>query len=167
MTIKKAKIVRIICKVIIFCLVLSLLSCISVRIRPGKIGKGFVSVSFFEKIKLMGVDRIVLCDEGKNVEITNLFLVKRVVWSCDVATHPLTKTTAMGAKAGTINLYNGDKLVRSMRFEWNGWVELYESDATHILYAVNLIDGSYHEDVGYVKLSLRLITRLRTIFDKA
>ena len=156
----RKKIKRIVCIVLIACIVLPVLVCVSVRVNVlGGAGE-CISIAFFEKINLSKVDKIVLVVYGKDrVEIDDFFTVKRTVWQLDVAEYTGIKVPP----EGIMELYDGDRLVRSMTFCWDGRIEVYEADDTHILIEPDGTRGK----VGVAKISRSVMDKLMQIMEEA
>lgn len=121
-----------------------------------------VSVAFFEKWKMWSIDRIVIeTDTGKEVEITDSVMVDKIIDETAIATHGIS--SKHGHYERWIYLYDGDELVRSMKWSTcDDMVELYEEDACHWLFAV---EGE--GNIGRVYLSEELVDKLEQLIDKA
>lgn len=156
---------RIIIAITIVAVLIFLFSTVSIRntfFSPG--ADECISVAFFEKTKMWGVDRIVIEDDwgddyGNHVEITDTELVDRIVKETAVATHSTSAKRVFGEY--WIHLYNGDRLIRSMQWDGGDYVEVYEADALHWLFTP--IGGS--NEVGIIKLPTDLKFELRALVD--
>lgn len=153
----RTKVIRVICITIIICIVLPLITCVSVGIKWTGMYDDCISVTFFENHHVLTVDKMVLRSVGEpDIEITDLFLVKRVT----AATTTANRGPLKCPRIAWIELYNGDKLIRSMRWSPSKQiVEVCEApDNTHIL-----ITQTDCETGGFVKLSPALGNKLEGI----
>ena len=95
------------------------------------VGGGCISV-VFDKHFVCGADRIVVYEGDQVITITEKSTVRRIASEFVVA----NRTDLCGYYSDRrIEIYNGDKLVRSIR--WNACCELaeiYEADAAHWLF---------------------------------
>lgn len=117
-----------------------------------------LSISLFGKLELKSVDKAVLSENGKEFIITDAELIDQIVTETRVATH----AGFCYDRYRRIDLYNGDKLIRSM--EWAqccDTVKVYEPDLTHWL--IVPLGGTANE--GYVELSDELVDQLGALID--
>ena len=115
-----------------------------------------ISVSLFGSLELRNIDKVVIASNGKEWTITDSNLIKQICNETRVA----ERVNLCTESSKRIDLYSGDRLVRSMK--WSGCcntVEVYESGMTHWLIAPL---GSKVEG-GYVELSDGLIAQLNAI----
>ena len=115
-----------------------------------------ISVSLFGRFELRNIDKVVIASNGKEWTITDSNLIKQICNETRVA----ERVNLCTESSKRIDLYSGDRLVRSMK--WSGCcntVEVYESGVTHWLIAPL---GSKVEG-GYVELSDGLIAQLNAI----
>ena len=119
-----------------------------------------ISIAFFEKQRLWGVDKIIIeSEDGNVIEITEKQLISDILDETAVATHA---SSPHGNYERSIYLYNGDKLVRSMK--WTACcdtIEVYRADACHWF----ITPGGGTADVGFVYLSEELITKIDTLLE--
>ena len=106
-----------------------------------------------DKIAMQTVDQVVITTEDKTVTITDRDFIKKLVQETKVATNG-----PFGCYfGGTIDLYNGDQLVRSMK--WStccpNTVQVYSSSFLHWCFSV---EG--FEEYGVVFLSDELLEEL-------
>lgn len=123
-----------------------------------RVGNGCISFSMFGKLELKNVDRAVLSANGKEITITDESLLDEIVSETRVADEVRT----CGSFNKQIDLYSGDKLIRSMKWaECCDSVKVYEPDLTHWLISLD-----EYADAGYVELSKDLVTKLNKLIDK-
>ena len=114
-----------------------------------------INVAVFGKLELRNVDRVVITKNGAEITVTDSTLIDQIVSETTVATHGRIHD----ANDGTIRLYRGDKLLRSM-----GWstccdlVQVYEADLTHWVIALPEIN-----DAGFVQLSADLVEEINRL----
>ena len=114
-----------------------------------------INVAVFGKLELRNVDRVVITKNGAEITVTDSTLIDQIVSETTVATHGRIHD----ANDGTIRLYRGDKLLRSM-----GWstccdlVQVYEADLTHWVIAQPEIN-----DAGFVQLSADLVEEINRL----
>ena len=106
-----------------------------------------------DKIAMQTVDKVVITTEDKTITITDQELIKKLVKETKVATNG-----PFGCYfGGTIDLYNGDQLVRSMK--WStccpNTVQVYSSSFLHWCFSVEGI-----EEYGTVFLSDEVLAEL-------
>ena len=141
----------------IFVVLILLISIVSVRFSFDKKAGMGLSVAFFEKWKMLSVDRIVIeTDAGKQIEITDSAIINKILDETTIATHGTSKH---GHYERWIYLYNGDNLVRTMKWSTCGdMVELYDADAFHWLFPT---EGT--AEVGLVYLTEDLVDTLEAL----
>ena len=157
--IKRSNIIALyICFVLLGSFLIFLITCVSFRQTLGVGGAGeCISIAFFEKQKMRSVDKVVLRVDDKIVNITDAELVGKIVKDTTVA----TRTGIQFVGEGYIDLYNGDKLVRSMLWRISTKeVKVYKEDATHWL--IVSFDGE-----GFVCLSDELADKLNALLEEA
>ena len=154
---------RIIIAITIFVVLIFLFSTVSIRNTyfAGEHGE-CLSIAFFEKPKMWGVDRVVIEDNwgyyyGDCVEIAASELVNQIVKETTVASYATSEKAIYPEYR--IHLYNGDKLIRSMKWDGADYVEVYEADELHWLFTPK---GGVAE-VGMVKLSTNLKLELKAL----
>ncbi|MBQ3215797.1 MAG: hypothetical protein IJB11_06750 [Oscillospiraceae bacterium] len=148
--------------IIIGLVVLLVLVCtVSVRCTyfSGDVGE-CLSIAFFEKQKLSGIDRVVIEDfTGKKVETTNKDFISRL---CDKTTVATRSSAPHGGYDKWIYMYRGEELVRTMKWaDCCNHLEIYEGDALHWLFTP--AGGS--SEVGYVQLPKDLIADMNALFE--
>lgn len=154
---KGIKAIRVTCIAIIMSIVLLLVTCVSVGISWFGAYDDCISITLFEKQHVLTVDKMILrCVGEPDVVVDNPFLAKRVT----AATTTANRGPLKCPKSAWIELYSGDKLIRSMRWSPSKQiVEVCEApDNTHIL-----ITPSGGESKGFVKLSPSLGSKLEEI----
>lgn len=93
-------------------------------------GDGIISFSIFGKLELRGVDKMVICVGEQQFAVTDRALLDQVIGETAVATHGDLRCP--GTIDRRIDLYRGEKLVRSM--EWSTCTDavfVFEEDLTH------------------------------------
>ena len=114
-----------------------------------------INVAVFGKLELRNVDRVVITKDGAEITVTDSTLIDQIVSETTVATHGRIHD----ANDGTIRLYRGEKLLRSM-----GWsaccdlVQVYDADLTHWVIAHPEIN-----DAGFVQLSTELVEEINRL----
>ena len=117
-----------------------------------------INVAVFGKWELKNVDRVVVSRHGAQTTITDQTLIDQIVSETTVATHG----NIHDANDGKIELYCGDKLLRSM-----GWstccdlVQVYKADLTHWVIAHPEIN-----DAGFVQLSADLVEEINYLLSE-
>lgn len=115
---------------------------------------GAISLSF-DKAKMRSVNRAVISNGEKTVEITDPALIQSLVQETMVATH-----TGLGcSRDRTIELYSGNTLVRSMI--WStccGHVLVYTADIRHWI-----VPTLSSENAGFAFLSASLEAQLNEL----
>ena len=142
-------------------LVVAFLCCglASCNLLSGDVGK-CLAISPFGKLELLGVDKAVVTVDGEAVTVTDPALLERIVDATKVATHANVCDDSM--KDRTIELYRGDRLVRSMKWsDCAGMLRVYEADLTHWIFQEV---GAGYRQTGYVELSDELIRELDGLF---
>ena len=121
-----------------------------------------LSITVFDKWKLDDVDRVVIDKRDRRIEITGKDLIDDIIGETAIATH------AVGDIHGdeyTIELYIGDKLLRSMPWAveccGGNIVTVYEEDLTH--WFCNRGIGVDDAEWGYVYLSRELVDTLMAL----
>lgn len=115
-----------------------------------------ISVSLFGRFELQTVDKVVIASNGKEWTITDSNLIEQICNETRVA----ERINLCTESSKRIDLYSGDRLVRSMK--WSGCcdtVEVYEPSITHWLIAP-LGDKA---EGGYVELSDDLRAQLNAV----
>lgn len=157
---KKKWIALCLCLVLLSGFAIFLFTSVSCRITPKGVGK-CISISFFDKQKLKNVDKVVLVKDfgetKKVATITDEEFIRQILEETAVATH-----ANFGCTKGDmwrIDLYDGDKLVRSMHVSqcYGLHVNVYDSDATHWLIAPEF---RFTDNKGWVQLSDELYNKL-------
>ena len=140
---------------------LFILLCSSFRCTLFGSGTGeCMSLSIGGKFELRNVDRAIISANGKVYTLTDVDLLEQLVSETRFATH----VNLCSSPYRRIDLYCGDKLIRSM--EWSDCcdtVKVYETDLTHWLIAPlgTKVEG------GYVKLSKELVNQLSALMDES
>lgn len=149
-------------RLLVILLVLCILSiCIVLLIQNVSFGKGSgahaaMSVAL-DKKSINSVDRVVIINATNEIEINDPTVIARIIEDTIVATH--TKVTCPIDRQ--INLYCGDKLIRSM-----GWsrccdtVNVYDTDIQHWVVSIEGL-----EEGGSIYLSPDLVDTLNTYID--
>lgn len=115
-----------------------------------------LAISPFGKLEIMGIDKAVITVDGETVTVTDTELLNRIVDETKVATEAVS--CDHGLKDRTIDLYRGDKLVRSMKwYDCQDLVRVYDADLTHWIF-------SPATEAGYVELSKELVKDLEALF---
>lgn len=139
--------------VVELCVVIGLLVvgiCSLFRFDPGDC----LSVSLFGKFELRNIDKVILASNGKEWTITDPDLIEQICDETRIADH----VNPCSESSKRIDLYSGDRLVRSM--VWAACcdtVEVYEPSITHWLF------GGLDTESGYVVLSDKLVVQLNAI----
>lgn len=154
---RRTKVTRVICITIFVCIGLLLISCVSIRIWWTGGYDDCISITLFEKQHILTADKMILrCAGQPDIVVDNCFLVKRVT----AATTTANRGHLKAPQIATIEIYNGDKLIRSMY--WSPAKQLVQvcdaPDSTHIL-----ITQPGCESIGFVKLSSSLGPKLQEI----
>lgn len=142
---------------LVLALFFSIFSCVRSNISSNQYGK-CVSISLFGKMELKDIDKAIIYENNEAFTITDTDLIDQIVSETKVATH----ADVCYSTQKRIELYRGDKIVRSM-----GWadccntVKVYESDLTHWL--IPELGGT--ADAGYIVLSDDLVGKLNAVFD--
>lgn len=130
---KKMKWLIVICSICVICVVLLLLllsAHVAVSINPFDSG-GCVSVAF-DKSLMMKADKVLIRDGEKQYEITDPEVIRKIVSETKVATN----TDLCAANTDRwIDVYCGDDLVRSMRWEKDhDSIIVYNKDSRHWIF---------------------------------
>lgn len=144
-------------KLLVILLVLCISSiCMVLLMQNVSFGKGsdaYAAMSVaFDKKSIHSVDRIIIINGTTEIEVDDPMVISQVIEETTVATH-MKVTCPIGRQ---INLYCGDKLIRSM-----GWsrccdtVNVYDTDITHWVVSVEGL-----EEGGSVYLSPGLVDTL-------
>ena len=145
-----------ICLSVVAVLLLLLIAFVDVQMQFSGAGE-CISVAFFEKQKMAKADKIVISAEGKEIIITDTGLIRELVDQTTVATH-----ANLGCgKNRQIDVYNGNKLIRSMK--WGTCcdaVKVYETDIFHWLLSPTDLEGINGRNSGWVFLSNELVNKL-------
>ncbi|MBQ7858152.1 MAG: hypothetical protein IJ351_05930 [Oscillospiraceae bacterium] len=144
-------------------LVLYLLFCPVVKTSIFEVSMGeCVSIAPFGRLELLGIDKAVITVRGETTTAADPELLRELVSETRVATHVRSSCGGPGHcddPKGKLELYRGDKLVRSMAWDLCcDAVHVYEADATHWL-----IPWWCKYYGGYVYLSEDLADRLTTL----
>ena len=124
---------------------------------PGKC----VSIAPFGRLEILGIDKAVITVGDEAVTVTDPELLSRIVDETKVATLSYT-CTSCNVKDRTIDLYRGDKLVRSMKwYDCQDGVRVYDADLTHWIFPEL---GAGMPEGGYVELSQDLVGALKALF---
>lgn len=115
-----------------------------------------ISGSLFGRFELRNIDKVIIAANGKEWTITDSNLVKQI---CD-ETRVADRVNLCTESSKRIDLYSGDRLVRSMK--WSvccNTVEVYEPGISHWLIAPlgTKVEG------GYVELSEELLAQLNAV----
>lgn len=135
------------------CIVLALLVvgiCSLFRLSPGEC----ISVSLFGRFELRNIDRVVITSNGNEWTITNPDFIEQLCDETRIAEH----VNLCMHDSKTIDLYAGNRLVRSMK--WGPCcdaVEVYKPGISHWLI------GGFGIDSGCVYLSDELLAQLNAI----
>lgn len=161
-TLKRCIVITLLISILLF-----FLTCVSVHIKCTGMWDDCISVAFFEKQKMDKVDRIILRKFSKeSIEITDLSIVKEIASETTISTHANQKMPA----DASIELYSGDRLIRSMQWSIDlGLVQVCEKpDATHWLITRKIFSfQDQSENEGFVFLSEELGGYLRTLAREA
>ena len=142
---------------VLICVCCGLASANLIHGGPGKC----VSIAPFGKLEVMGIDKAVITVGGVSVTVTDANLLSRIVDETKVATHSYT-CTHDNMKDRCIDLYRGDKLVRSMKwYECQDAVRVYDVDLTHWIFPEL---GAGVAEAGYAELSRELVKELNGLF---
>lgn len=139
------------------------------RYRGTRRGGACTSVVLFGKLEMKDVDKVVISSDSKSLTITDPELVDQIVEKTKVADYGFSiGCGCCEIKDRRIELYRGDRLVRSMDWYESDIVKVYERDLTHWVFFVR-DDGHVYIDqyAGYVLLSQELEERLDALFDAA
>ena len=115
-----------------------------------------MSVSLFGRFELQNIDKAIVAADGKKWTITDSNLIEQICNETRVA----DRVNLCTDSSKRIDLYSGDRLVRSMK--WSGCcntVEVYKAGITHWLIAPL---GAKVEG-GYVELSDDLMAQLNAV----
>lgn len=137
------------------------------RYRGSRPGGACNSVVWFGKLEIEGVDKVVISSDTKSVTITEQELVDQIVEETEVADYGFSVGCGCcEIKDRRIELYSGDRLIRSMDWFEDNIVKVYETDLTHWVFFVR-DDGFVHrgEYAGYVRLSQELEDQLDALFN--
>lgn len=137
------------------------------RIRGNRPGGACTSVVLFGKLEMKDVDKVIISSDSQSITITDQALVDQIVDETKVADYGFSVGCGCcEIKDRQIELYSGDRLVRSMRWYEDNIVKVYETDLTHWVFFVR-DDGFAHRDEydGYVRLSQELEDHLDALFD--
>lgn len=135
------------------CIVLVLLVvgiCSLFRLNSGEC----LSVSLFGRFELRNIDKVILVSNEKEWTITDSDLIEQICNETRIADH----VNPCSERSKRIDLYSGDRLVRSM--VWAACcdtVEVYEPGITHWLF------GGLGTKSGYVELSDELLVQLNAV----
>ena len=154
---KKMKLAKIELFILLGLLLVAACSLFRFNYFDGNAGECF-SVSLFGRLELRNIDKVVIVSDGKEWTITDPNLIGQICSETRVA----ERVDLCTESSKQINLYSGDRLVRSMK--WSGCcgtVEVYEPGITHWLIAPL---GSKVEG-GYVELSDELLVQLNAIME--
>ena len=122
-----------------------------------KVTNECVSISLFGKWELKNVDCAVITIDGEKVTVTDENLLDELVSETRVA----DRVSACGESSRQIDLYSGDKLVRSMKWDaCCNTVKVYEPGLTHWL-----ISFKQSVNAGYVQISNELASQLEALFN--
>ena len=115
-----------------------------------------VSISLFGRFELRNIDKVIVASNGKEWTITDSDLIEQICNETRVAERagPCTE------RSKRIDLYSGDKLIRSMN--WSACCEcvtVYNRDLTHWIFSPPGGSGK----TGYVELSDELMARLNEV----
>lgn len=171
----KKKVVTISAIVLIAVLVIAFVIAISCNVMVGKPEKtsngiyyrtGCTSVALFGKMEIAGVDKVVISSAEKSMTITDTDLVNRIVGRTKVATWAYnTGCGCCELRDWTIDLYCGDKLMRSMEWLEDDVVKVYDPDLTHWVFPV---ERQQERSIGgYALLSEELEAELVKMFVNA
>lgn len=119
-----------------------------------------LSISLVGKLELRNVEKAVITYNGQMATITDSELLSQLVEETQTANY----VHRCNGKTGTIDLYRGDKLVRSM--SWSGCcdaVRVYKADVTHWLFSYSL-GGEFR--YGYVYLSDDTANQLHKLIEE-
>lgn len=143
--------------------VLFLVTCSMMRTSIFEVARGeCISISLFGKMELRDIDRVVIIGYAEQVTITDQELIKQITDETRIATYVRSnccKPAYCSDPHRRIELYRGEKLVRSM--EWDPCcdsVHVYERDLTHWL-----IPWWCDYEGGYVSLSHELVEQLNAL----
>ena len=139
---------------ILFAVVLVVILQANVAVDNSGGGGGCVSV-VFDKASVMGADRIVFRENGREITVTDAEIVSRIAAEFVVA----NKTALCDHTDMQIDLYNGDALVR--RVFWNescALATIYDADATHWVIP-------FEGKTGQVELSREFIELIRQVME--
>ena len=142
---------------IFLCIVSFILICVCFGRMSFTPGSKFIALSPFGRLELLGVDRAVVTVDGESVTVTDAQLLGRIVDETTVAT-VADICDGCCLKDRTIDLYRGDKLVRSMKWiDGHDNVLVYKADLTHWMFPPSA-------KAGRVILSKELVSALEALF---
>ena len=139
--------------VIELCIVLALLVvgiCSLFRFSPGEC----ICVSLFGRFELRNIDKVIISADGKEWTITDPNLIEQLCDETRVAEH-INPCTRDGRK---IDLYSGDRLVRSMI--WGtccDQIEVYKPSIIH------WVIGGIGTESGSISMSEELLAKLNAV----
>lgn len=146
-----------VCPVVLLFLCCGLVSCNLFSRDAG----ACLAISPFGRLELLGVDKAVVAVDGEAVTVTDPELLGRIVDETKVATHA-NVCDGCCMKERSIQLYRGDRLVRSMKWiDGHDSIRVYEADLTHWIFQEV---GAGFRQTGYVELSDELIRELEGLF---
>lgn len=116
---------------------------------------GCIAIAFFGKLELRNVDKVVVQVDGREIVSTAPELLEKIVSETAVATH----ASICHHEERRLDLYRGDKLVRSMVWDTgHDTIKVYDSDIFHWVFTPISI-----EKEGYVIMSDDLRNQLNAL----
>lgn len=141
---------------IFLCIVSFILICVCLGRMSFTPGSKFIALSPFGRLELLGVDKAVITIDGESVTVTDAELLGRIVDETTIANEAYS--CEHGSKDRSIDLYRGDKLVRSMKwYDCTDFVRVYDADLIHWLFPPEA-------QAGYAELSRDLVRSLEALF---
>ena len=117
------------------------------------------SVVLFGKLEIADVDKVVISSDDKSLTITDQALVTQIVDKTKVARWAYNVGCGCCEQRGwKIDLYSGNRLMRSMDWIEDDIVKVYDCDLTHWVFPVDVERG--RSIGGYVCLSEELENQL-------
>ena len=141
-----------------FCIVLGatlLVLILQENVAVGSSGGGGGCVSIvFDKAAVIGADRIVIRQDGREITVTDAEIVSRIASEFVVA----NKTALCDHTDMQIEVYNADKLVRHVY--WNescGLATIYDTDAAHWIIPFEGKTGQVELSREFIELVERIV----------
>lgn len=117
-----------------------------------------ISISLFGRFELRNIDKVIVVSRDKEWTITDSDLIEQICNETRVAERAGPCTESASLKR--IELYSGDKLIRSMNWsECCDQIAVYNRGLTHWIFSPPGGSGK----IGYVELSDELMARLNEV----